>query len=46
MLKNPPCSGIIIINDDEVILVSTSIGNYSFPKGKKNRYRKNKFETY
>lgn len=31
----PPCAGIIVINSDETILVSTKTGNYSFPKGKK-----------
>lgn len=39
MLTNPPCSGIIIINNDEVILVNTSTGNYSFPKGKKTKMK-------
>ena len=33
----PPCSGIIVIDNDKTILVSTKNGNYSFPKGKKNK---------
>ena len=33
----PPCSGIIVIDLDKTILVSTKNGNYSFPKGKKNK---------
>lgn len=37
MLTTPPCSGIIVINSDETILVQTKNGNYSFPKGKKNK---------
>lgn len=33
----PPCAGIIVINVDETVLVSTQNGNYSFPKGKRNK---------
>ena len=33
----PPCSGIIVFDNDKTVLVSTHIGNYSFPKGKRNK---------
>ena len=33
----PSCAGIIIFNNDETVLVNTKFGNYSFPKGKKNK---------
>jgi len=33
----PPCSGIIVIDNDKTVLVSKKNGNYSFPKGKKNK---------
>lgn len=37
MSITPPCSGIIVINSDATILVRTKKGNYSFPKGKKEK---------
>ena len=33
----PHCSGIIVIHEDKTILVSTEKGNYSFPKGKREK---------
>lgn len=33
----PPCAGIIVIDGDKTVLVCTSNGNYSFPKGKRNK---------
>lgn len=32
-----PCVGIILFNSDKTILVSTHSGNFSFPKGKRNK---------
>jgi len=32
-----PCAGIIVFDNDNTILVSTSCGNHSFPKGKRNK---------
>jgi 8-oxo-dGTP pyrophosphatase MutT (NUDIX family) len=40
----PNCAGIIVINKDETILVSTPRGYYSFPKGKRNK-NENSHET-
>lgn len=36
-IRLPPCTGIIIIDNDQTILVSTKRGNQSFPKGKRHR---------
>ena len=33
----PPCAGIIVINNDKTVLVSTKMGNLSFPKGKRHK---------
>ncbi len=33
----PSCAGIIVIDRDETILVSTKNNNYSFPKGKRHK---------
>ena len=32
-----PCSGIIVIDSDKTVLVSSKNDNYSFPKGKRNK---------
>ena len=32
-----PCAGIIVIDGNNTILVSTKNNNYSFPKGKRNK---------
>lgn len=32
-----PCAGIIVFDGDKTILVNTSHGNHSFPKGKRNK---------
>lgn len=32
-----PCAGIIVFDGDKTILVSTHQGNFSFPKGKRNK---------
>ena len=32
-----PCAGIIVFDNDKTILVSTQNGNFSFPKGKRNK---------
>jgi bis(5'-nucleosidyl)-tetraphosphatase len=34
--KYAPCSGVIVFNDDNTILVRTDLGHYSFPKGKRD----------
>lgn len=31
------CSGVIVFNNSKTVLVSTKAGNFSFPKGKKER---------
>ena len=36
-MANPPCSGIIVIDDNKTVLVCTKQDNYSFPKGKKKK---------
>lgn len=33
----PPCAGIIVIDGDKTVLVSSKNDNYSFPKGKRNK---------
>jgi len=33
----PPCAGIIVIDGEKTILVSSKNDNYSFPKGKRNK---------
>lgn len=37
MSKIPPCVGVIVFDKDRTILVCTDHGNYSFPKGKRNK---------
>ena len=32
-----PCSGIIVFDKDKTILVATKLGNFSFPKGKRDK---------
>lgn len=32
-----PCCGIIVFDEDKTLLVITNSGNYSFPKGKRNK---------
>ena len=34
---NPPCAGIIVFSEGKTVLVATSYGNHSFPKGKRHR---------
>ena len=41
MDKLTPCAGIIVFNTDQTILVSTDRGNFSFPKGKRNKTETN-----
>jgi len=37
-IKNdPPCAGVIVIDDDKTILVQSKFGYYSFPKGSKEK---------
>lgn len=36
-MSYPPCSGIIVFDNDKTILVNTDRGNFSFPKGKRKK---------
>lgn len=36
-MSMPPCAGIIVFDNDKVALVNTNCGNFSFPKGKRNK---------
>lgn len=37
MANNVPCAGIIVFDKDNTVLVNTEKGNYSFPKGKREK---------